>query len=550
MNAATALVRCLEQEGVRYIFGIPGEETLALLDALSHSRQITFIPTRHEQGAAFMANVWGRLTGTPGACLATLGPGATNLLTGVADAFLDHAPLVAITGQAGLERTFKESHQAIDVVAMFAPVTKWNARVERGIAVPEVVRKAFRLATLKKPGPTHIELPEDVAGERLTTAQARPLRVTEPPPVTPDEQAIRAAGDLLRQARHPIILAGNGASRTHAAGPLATFARHRQIPVVHTFMGKGIVRDDDSLSWGTLGLRPGDPVMEGLDAADLILAVGYDLVEHAPQSWNHQPHRPLIHLDLLPAEIDAAYMPAVELVGDIGLSLRLLDEHMPEQIFAPPANLRERIAAEWADGTQDAAFPMKPQRILADLRAALDAQDIVISDVGAHKQWVARRFPTYWANTVILSNGLASMGIAVPGAVAAKLAYPERHVVVVTGDGGFLMNVQELETAARLGLPIVIVIWTDGSYGVIEWKQQQRYGHAFGTWFTTPDIMHLAAAFSIAGFRVESAEALRPTLEQALRLSTPALVEVPVDYRENARLLPSTVQEPTEPAGS
>jgi acetolactate synthase-1/2/3 large subunit len=544
MNAATLLIRCLEEEGVRYIFGVPGEETLDILEALSQSKRITFIPTRHEQGAAFMADVWGRLTGEPGVCLGTLGPGATNLLTGVADAFLDHAPLVAITGQAGLERTFKESHQAIDVVAMFAPVTKWNARLERGAAVPEVTRKAFRVARLEKQGPTHIEAPEDVMGERIPASRATPLRVTPEPQVAPNEQAIRDALALLEHARQPVILAGNGVIRERAAEALAAFARKLQIPVAHTFMGKGIIRDDDPLSWGTLGARAGDAVMDGIDAADLVIAAGYDLVEHPPQVWNHHPERPLIHLDSLPAEMDAAYSPTVELVGDIGESLRLLSDQWRGDAFTPPAEIRKRIEAEWADHADSEAFPLAPQRILADLRAALDAHDIVISDVGAHKQWVARRFPTYWANTVIISNGLATMGIAVPGAVAAKLAYPERHVVVVTGDGGFMMNMQELETAARLKLPIVTLIWTDESYGVIEWKQEQRYGHTFGTRFTNPDFRQLAASLGIAGYKVESAGALLPTLREALTLDTPSLIEVPVDYRENVRLLSSTQHEP------
>jgi acetolactate synthase-1/2/3 large subunit len=546
MNAATVLVRCLEQEGVRYVFGIPGEETLDILEALSKSQRITFVPTRHEQGAAFMADVWGRLTGTPGVCLGTLGPGATNLLTGVADAYLDHAPLVAITGQAGLERTFKESHQAIDVVAMFAPVTKWNTRVERGAAMPEVVRKAFRIATLEKAGPTHIEVPEDVAGERVAAAQAAPLRVTAAPQSVPGNRALEEALALLRQAHQPVILAGNGVVRAQAAPALAAFARRLQIPVAHTFMGKGILRDDDPLSWGTLGIQPGDAVMDGLDAADLIVAVGYDLVEHAPQTWNRRPRRPLIHLDASPAEIDAAYVPEVELVGDIGASLALLSAQTspPVPAFTPPAAIRERIAAEWAAGAHDAAFPLKPQRILADLRAALDERDIVISDVGAHKQWVSRRFPALWANTVIISNGLATMGIAVPGAVAAKLACPERHVVVVTGDGGFLMNVQELETAARLGLPMVVLVWSDERYGVIDWKQHQRFGHAFGTRFTNPDFPGLAAAFGIEGFRIERADALLPTLRRALAMPAPVIIEVPVDYGENARLMASARPEP------
>ena len=547
MNAATVLIRCLEQEGVRYVFGIPGEETLDILEAISKSERITFVPTRHEQGAAFMADVWGRLTGTPGVCLATLGPGATNLLTGVADAYLDHAPLVAITGQAGLERTFKESHQAIDVVAMFAPVTKWNTRVERGAAMPEVVRKAFRIATLEKSGPTHIEVPEDVAGERVAAAQVAPLHVTAAPQTMPGNHALEEALALLRQAHQPAILAGNGTIRAHAATALAAFARRLQIPVAHTFMGKGILREYDPLSWGTLGIRPGDAVMDGLDAADLIIAVGYDLVEHAPQTWNRRPRRPLIHIDASPAEIDAAYMPEIELVGDIGASLQILSAQAspPLVAFTPPSAIRSRIVAEWAATAHNEAFPLKPQRILADLRTALDERDIVISDVGAHKQWVARRFAAHWANTVIVSNGLATMGIAVPGAVAAKLAYPEQHVVVVTGDGGFLMNVQELETAARLRLPMVVLVWTDERYGVIEWKQHQRFGHAFGTHFTNPDFQRLAAAFGIEGFRIERADAFLPALQRALAIPAPVIIEVPVDYSENARIMASDRSEPS-----
>jgi acetolactate synthase I/II/III large subunit len=544
MNAATLLIRCLEEEGVRYIFGVPGEETMGILEALSKSQRITFVPTRHEQGAAFMADVWGRLTGEPGVCLGTLGPGATNLLTGVADAFLDHAPLVALTGQAGLERTYKESHQAIDVVAMFEPVTKWNTRLERGAAIPEVTRKAFRVARLEKQGPTHIEAPEDVMEERIPAARAVPLRITAEPRVAPDTRAVIEARALLERARQSVILAGNGVIRVHAAEALASFARRLRIPVAHTFMGKGILRDDDPLSWGTLGARKGDAVMDGIDGADLVIAAGYDLVEHPPQVWNHQPNRPLIHLDSLPAEIDAAYLPAVELVGDIGESLRLLGADWSRGAFTPPAASRARIEAEWADHAESDVYPLAPQRVLADLRAALDDHDIVISDVGAHKQWVARRFPTYWANTVIISNGLATMGIGVPGAVAARLAHPERNVVCVTGDGGFMMNMQELETAARLKLPIVTLVWTDEAYGVIEWKQSQRYGHTFGTRFTNPDFRQLAASLGIAGYKVESAGALLPTLRAALALDIPSLIEVPVDYRENARLLSSTQPEP------
>jgi acetolactate synthase-1/2/3 large subunit len=537
MNAAQVLVHCLEHEGVRYIFGVPGEETMDILEALADSARIQFIPTRHEQGAAFMADVWGRLTGTPGVCLGTLGPGAINLLTGVADAFLDHAPLVALTGQAGLERVYKESHQYVDVVAMFAPVTKWNARVERGAALPEVVRKAFRLATQEKAGPTHIELPEDVAAEDVPAEDAQPLPIRQPRLSLPAPAGVEAALALLRQARRPLILAGNGVIRTRAAADLAAFARRLRIPVVHTFMGKGIVSDADPLSWGTLGLLARDTVMDGVDTADLVVAVGYDLVEFAPGNWNSDCGRPIIHIDTLPAEVDAAYVPAVELVGDIGAALRTLHSGwQTRRGFALASDVRERVARQLGDFAADEAFPLKPQRILADLRAALDPRDIVVSDVGAHKLWVAKLFPTQWANTVVISNGLATMGIAVPGAIAAKLAFPERRVVAVSGDGGFLMNSQELETARRLGIAFVTLIWEDASYGVIEWKQQRRFGRTFGTRFTNPDFVEYARSFGLPGFRVERAADLLPTLTKALTLDMPAVIAVPVDYRENARL--------------
>jgi acetolactate synthase I/II/III large subunit len=537
VKTAELLVKCLEHEGVRHIFGVPGEETLDLLEALSRSQQIRFVPTRHEQGAAFMADVWGRLTGSAGVCLGTLGPGAINLLTGVADAYLDHAPLVAITGQAGLERVYKESHQYVDVVSMFAPVTKWNTRIERGAATPEVVRKAFRVATAEKMGPTHLELPEDVAAEDVAPEDATVLPIHQSRLPLPPNETIEAALALLRQARRPVILAGNGTIRTHAAADLATFARQRKIPVVHTFMGKGILSDADPLSWGAIGLQARDLVVDAIDDADLILAVGYDLVEYAPSNWNHDRGRPIIHIDALPAEVDEAYVPAVELVGDIGPTLRtLLTQWQPRRSPAARPEIRERLQRTLSGYANDDGFPMKPQRILADLRAALDPKDIVVSDVGAHKLWVARYFPTQWANTVIISNGLATMGIAVPGAVAAKLAFPERRVVAVTGDGGFLMNSQELETARRLKTAFVTLIWVDQSYGVIEWKQEQRFGQTFGTRFTNPDFAAYARSFGLPGFRVESADDLLPTLTRALALDEPSIIEVPVDYRENAHL--------------
>jgi len=527
----------LEHEGVRYIFGVPGEETMDFMDALADSQRIRFIATRHEQGAAFMADVWGRLTGTPGVCLGTLGPGAINLLTGVADAYLDRAPLVAITGQAGLERVHKESHQYVDIVSMFAPVTKWNTRIERGGNIPEVTRKAFRVATTETLGPAHFELPEDVAEEEVADDEAQLLPIHQARLPLASAETVEAALALLRQARRPVILAGNGIIRAHAAADLATLARRLHTPVVSTFMGKGTLKDSDPLSWGALGMQLRDIVMDGIDDADLVLSVGYDLVEFAPRNWNRDPSRPIIHIGALPAEIDSYYTPAVELVGDIGSSLRALAaQWQSRRSFAPRPEVRARIAHELDDYRDDDSFPIKPQRLLADLRAALDPKDIVVSDVGAHKLWIARLFPTEWANTVIISNGLASMGIAVPGALAAKLAYPERRVVALTGDGGFLMNAQELETARREGTAFVTLIWRDDAYGVIEWKQAQRFGRTFGTKFSNPNFSTFAQAFGLPGFQVARTEDFMPTLNRALALSEPSVVEIAVDYRENLRL--------------
>lgn len=539
MNTAQLLVRCLENEQVHYVFGIPGEETLELLEALADSG-IRFITTRHEQGAAFMADVYGRLSTFPGVCLATLGPGATNLLTGVADAQLDRAPLVAITGQAGLERVHKESHQYVDVVGMFRPVTKWNTRVERPEAVPEIVRKAFRLARLEKPGATHIELPEDVAAEEAH-GEPMPVRRTTYPRAR--AESIEQAAEILRQAKRPIVLAGNGVVRREAtghqaAGALAAFVECARIPVTHTFMGKGALAADHPLALPAVGLQRPSAELVGLDRADVVVAVGYDLVEWAPSHWNPGRDKTIIHVDSTAAEIDGAYLPAIEVVGEIGDSLRALadacDFQAPDWLKPHPAELAREHLARFA---RDDAMPMKPQRVVADLRAALGDEDVLLSDVGAHKLWIARFFPANRPNTVVIANGFASMGIAVPGALAASLVHPDRNVVAVTGDGGFLMNVQELETARRLGTPFVVVVLVDNRYGVIELNQQRRFGRSFGVEFGNPDLVQLAGAFGLPGFAIEAADDFLPTLRRGMELDGPALIAVPVDARENVHLL-------------
>lgn len=530
MNASELFVQCLENEGVQYIFGLPGEENLGLMDALSQSTQIKFITTRHEAGAAFMANVYGRLSTYPGVCLATLGPGATNLITGVADAQLDRAPVVAITGQAGMERLFKESHQYLDIMALFKPITKWNARVELPETVPEIVRTGFRLARMEKPGATHIELPEDVA-EAAIEGSPIPVRRTTYPVARPE--SIARAIELLRQAERPLILAGNGVIRRQAADSLASFARQANIPVITTFMGKGALDYRDPLALPAMGLRsPGAP--QGILAeADLVLAVGYDLVEWEPSVWNHGSSHTIVHIDSTAAELDRSYIPAVEVVGEIGESLRaLVDEFAgtaPQwgwQRFRPSTD-------EIADDSIDDAFPIRPARLMRELRSVLGDDDIVISDVGVHKLWLATHFPAARPNTVVIPNGLASMGLAVPGAVAAKFVHPTRKVVAVTGDGGFMMNSQELETAKRVGTAFVVVVLVDERYGVIELNQKRRYGRTFGVNFGNPDFVAYAASFGLPGFAVNAADELQPTLRRALDLDVPCVVAVPVDSSQS-----------------
>jgi len=433
VKVSDLLVRCLENEGVRYIFGVPGEENLDFMDSLSRSDQIRFVTVRHEQGAAFMADVYGRLSTYPGVCLGTLGPGATNLLTGVADAHLDRAPLVALTGQAALSRVFKESHQYLDVMRLFAPVTKWNARIELPETVPEIVRKAFRLARLEKPGATHIELPEDIA-EREVEAEPIPVRRTTYPAAQPESLA--RAADVLRQAKRPVILAGNGVIRRTASAELADFADRLGIPVITTFMGKGALGARDPMALPAMGLHSHEASLGPLAEADLVVAVGYDLVEWVPEVWNPDRTTTILHVDSTAAEIDRNYLPAAEAVGDIGESLLGLAEVCGAR---PPADdwwsrFREPLIREMERHAGNTAFPLAPQRIVHDLRQALGDEDILISDVGVHKRWLATRFPAVRPNTVVIANGLASMGIAVPGAVAAKLVHPERKVVAVSGD--------------------------------------------------------------------------------------------------------------------
>lgn len=527
-------MRCLEAEGVEHVFGIPGEETLDLNHAFERS-SIAFVPVRHEQGGAFMAAMVGRLTGRAGVCLGTLGPGALNLVTAVADAYLDRAPLVALTGQRPLEWMHKESHQHLDVVDVMRPLTKWNARVAKPQIVPEVVRKAFRVAESEHPGATHLELPEDVMAQPLDEP-ALPRR--SPPLPEPAARELTRAAELICAARSPLVLAGNGVLRARAAPALRAFARATGIPVAETFMGKGALDCEDPAALGTVGLHDRDYELAGFGEADVVIAVGYDLVEHAPEHWNPERDKTIVVIDVVPAEVDAHFTPAVELLGDLDHALVRLAEHCASARPVPPARtppptsrLRAAVRGQLEAGREDDAFPVAPPRALWELREALGASDLLIADVGQHKLWIARMFEAHEPQTVMIANGLAGMGFALPSAIAAKLVHPQRRVVAVCGDGGALMNVQELETATRLGTAFVTVVWEDGGYGVIAANQRKRFdGQHFGTDFTNPDFVALAASFGMPAWRCASAQEFGRHLRHALALDVPSLIVLPIDY--------------------
>jgi acetolactate synthase-1/2/3 large subunit len=527
-KASEVFVECLEAEGVQYVFGIPGEETLDLNESLANS-SVQFVPVRHEQGGAYMADAYGRLTGRAGVCLGTLGPGATNLVTAVADAFLDRAPLVALTGQSDLERMHKESHQYIDLIGILRPVVKWNARVSSPEIIPEVVRKAFKVAESEKPGATHLELPEDVMAESL---DASPLARHAPVQPEPGGKELERAAELIEAAENPIALVGNGAIRAHASRALRAFVHTTGIPVAETFMAKGLVDFEDRHSLGTVGLQTRDYEMAGFEDADVVVAIGYDLVEHAPENWNPRRDKQIIVIDSVPAEIDEFFIPEVELIGDIAHVLARLaaSAHRTPALARERCDLHRVVMGALEEGREDDSFPLRPARVLWDIREALGREDMLVSDVGLHKLWIGRMFPAHEPGTVMIANGLAGMGFALPAAIGAKLVYPERRVVAVAGDGGFLMNCQELETAVRLRTPVVVVVWENGEFGSIAWKQDKKFGHHFDVEFGNPDFVRLAESFGMPAWRCASAQEFAPRLRDSLALDLPSLISVPIDY--------------------
>ena len=534
-NTADLLVECLLEEGVEYIFGIPGEENLALMNAIYDS-PIKFITVRHEQGAAFMADVYGRLTGKAGVCLSTLGPGATNLITGVADAYSDGAPLVAITGQVGTERMHITSHQFLDLTKMFEPITKRTKMVVRPDTIGEIVRLAFKYAENEKPGATHIDLPVNIA-KMPVPENEKPLKKKIAPKEYAELDTVQDAAGLIFQAKNPVILAGSGVVRGHAAQALTEFAVKLKIPVINTMMAKGVIPFDNKYSMWTVGIPQKDYQNKILEDADLVIAVGYDIVEYAPAKWNPEGKVQIIHVDMRPAHINKLYQPEVEVVGDISDSLlqigrRTARHQEPEKAL----ELKALMVAEHESYADDASFPMKPQRILQDVRKVMGKDDIVISDVGAHKMWIARHYQCYEPNTCIISNGFATMGISVPGAIGARLVYPDKKILAICGDGGFMMNCQEFETALRAKTPFVTLIFNDSSYGLIKWKQMDQYHKNCYVDFTNPDFVKFAESMGAIGYRIEKAEDLIPTLEKAFQQNVPVIIDCPVDYSENTKL--------------
>jgi acetolactate synthase-1/2/3 large subunit len=536
---ADLLVQCLENEGVTCVFGIPGEENIHVTDALARS-SIRYVLVRHEQAASFMAEIYGRLTGRAGVCSSTLGPGAINLLLGTADADSNATPLVALSAQVGLNRIYKDSHQSVDLVSMFSPVTKWAETILTANAVPEMIRKAFKVAQTERPGAVYLALPEDVESQPAPLGLV-PLRLNTPRPDEPSPSQIERAVAVLEASTRPVVLAGHGATRSGAADALRRFSETLGLPVATTFHGKGVFPDDHPHALGTVGFMGHDYVNFGFDQADLIVAVGYELQEFDPVRINPLGSTPIIHVSRLPAEVDVHYDVDVGVQADIGRTLDALAAGTSRRFELGEADekIRKLLADELARGASDDSFPVRPQRMVADTRAALGRSDIVLADTGAVKMWMARLYPTYEPNTCLLSNGLSTMAFALPGAISAQLAEPGRRVLAAVGDGAFLMSAQEIETATRERVPLTVLIWQDDAYGLIKWKMELEIGHDVATDFANPDFVQYAESFGAKGYRVQEAGELLPMLKEALASDGVSIITCPVDYSENLRLTES-----------
>jgi acetolactate synthase-1/2/3 large subunit len=551
MKASNLLIRSLEAEGVEYIFGLPGEETNDLMMSLANSSKIRFILTRHEQGAAFMADVYGRLTQKVGVCLSTLGPGATNLTTGVASANMDRSPIIAITGQTNTDQLHKESHQNMDPITMFKPITKWRWSIRNADSIPEIIRRAFKVALEEKGGAVHLELPQDIA---KMESDIKPVGVTHALRSRPNKDLIRKTVHMISEAKMPIILVGNGCIRKDASASLRKLVKRTGICSLNTFMAKGVISDKSQRHLQTIGIKEADYALVALKEADLVIAIGYDLVEYSPKNWNGDSKKKIIHIDFTPAEVDTYYPPTIEIAADIEYTIEaILEEFENKQskkkkLYSEASSdgkipdlfkkIKEEVVWRIQRFSNDLSYPIQPEKLIWDVRNALDENDIIISDVGVHKLWIAKVYNTFMPNTCLITNGFCSMGFALPGIIVAQLVKPKQKVVAMCGDGGFLMNVQELETAVRLKLPIIVIIWCDQDFGMISLKQSMEFGRSAFTEFNNPDFVKLAESFGAIGYRVRSTREFFKILEEAKKsTSVPVIISIDVDYSRNRILL-------------
>ncbi|MBR0827899.1 acetolactate synthase large subunit [Bradyrhizobium manausense] len=535
VKGSDLFVAALENEGVDRIFGVPGEENLDLVESLRNSK-IKLILTRHEQAAAFMAATHGRLTGKPGVCLSTLGPGALNLSTGAAYAYLGAMPMIMITGQKAIMSSRQARFQIVDVVASMKPLTKLARQIVSASSIPTVVRDAFRVAMEERPGPVHLELPEDVAGEEVAPAPVVPIHPIEIP--VAHRAALDRAAEMILAAKRPLVMMGAATSRPRSTHGIASFVRRTGIPFFTTQMGKGTVPGGTNLYMGTAALSERDYVHEAIDAADLIVAIGHDAIEKPPfimGPWGPK----VIHVSYTPASVEQVYFPDAEVIGDVGPSLELLADRLEGKLPNAAALLpaREQILAHIADRATESRWPPTPQRIVHDVRQVMPENGIVALDNGMYKIWFARNYRTRVANTLLLDNALATMGAGLPSAMMAAMLYPERRVLAVCGDGGFMMNSQEMETAVRLKLNLVVLILDDGAYGMIRWKQAVDHFADFGLTFGNPDFTQYAQSYGAKGHRIETVDSFVPTLDAAFKSGGVHLISIPIDYSENVRVL-------------
>jgi acetolactate synthase I/II/III large subunit len=555
MKASDLFIRCLEAEGVEYIFGIPGEETSDLMMSLLDSK-IKFVLVRHEQAAAFMADMYGRLTQKVGVCLSTLGPGATNLTTGVANANMDRSPMLVITGQTDTDFLHKESHQNMDAVAMFKPITKWRWSIRNADSIPEIVRRAFKIALEEKAGAVHLEMPQDIA---KMESDIKPIKTQQVFRSRPNKELIEKAANLILESKTPILLVGNGCIRGGPSLYVRKFVEKTGICSMNTFMAKGVISDKTDRHLHTIGIREADHASIAMREADLVIAIGYDLVEYSPKHWNGSLDKKIIHIDFTPAESDTYYPPTIEIAADIEYTMYAIleeiegirkqeekEENEKQRQFRisdsdPPElfkTIKREIVWRLERYKNDFSYPIKPEKLVLDVRDALDESDLVISDVGVHKLWIAKIYNTYTPNTCVVPNGFCSMGFALPAAIAAQLVDPSHKIVAMCGDGGFLMNVQEIETAVRLRLPIIVIVWCDYDYGMISLKQIYEYGKSAFTKFNNPNFVKLAESFGAIGYNVRSTEEFSEVLEKAkVSKSSPVIISIDVDYSRNRLLL-------------